>query len=73
MKKVIILEEALIGYTLNGAYASFDEHIKGSLEAGKLADFIVLDKDLFSIKTEEITGVAVLNTYVGGIEVFGID
>jgi len=62
----ITLEEALIGYTVNGAYASFDEDRKGSLEAGMLADFVVLDKDLFTIDPETIQEVKVLQTFVGG-------
>ncbi|MFC2117701.1 amidohydrolase [Bacteroidota bacterium] len=66
----IKLEEALIGYTMNGAYASFEENIKGSLEPGKLADFVVLDQDLFSIDALHITDVKVLCTYVGGTRVF---
>lgn len=66
----ITLEEALIGYTLNGAYASFDEDLKGSLEEGKLADFIILDTDLFTIDPMDIKSVSVINTYVGGVEVF---
>ncbi|MBT3244371.1 MAG: amidohydrolase [Bacteroidetes bacterium] len=66
----ISLEEALIGYTLNGAYASFDEDVKGSLEEGKLADFVVLDKDLFSINHMEIQNVNVLFTYTGGSLVY---
>ena len=65
----ITLEEALIGYTLNGAYTSFDEDIKGSLEVGKLADFIVLDNDLFTIDPEQIIDVNVLYTYLGGAEI----
>ncbi len=65
----ISLEEALKAYTLDAAYASFEEDIKGSLEVGKLADFVVLGKDLFSIDAKEIKDVEVLNTFVGGVDV----
>ncbi|MCK5821621.1 MAG: amidohydrolase, partial [Bacteroidales bacterium] len=66
----ISLEEALIAYTLDAAYASFEENIKGSLEVGKLADFVILDQNLFSIAVEEIANVEVVSTFVGGKLVF---
>jgi len=67
----ITLEEALKAYTLDAAYASFEEDIKGSLETGKLADFVILDQDLFSIDADDIIDVKVLSTYIGGQMVFG--
>jgi predicted amidohydrolase YtcJ len=57
-------------YTLNAAYASFEENIKGSLEKGKLADFVVLEKDLTTIDPVDIWDVKVLRTVVGGQTVF---
>ena len=66
----INVEEALRAYTINAAYASFEENIKGSLEPGKLADFVVLDKDLTSIPPEEIKDVRVMRTYIGGKQVY---
>jgi predicted amidohydrolase YtcJ len=69
----ITVEEALIAYTINAAYASFDEKIKGSLEPGKLADFVVIDKDLTKIKPNEIIDSKVLQTWVGGIKIFDIN
>ncbi len=66
----IAVEEALRAYTINGAFASFEEGIKGSLEAGKLADFVVLDKNLLAIDPAEIKDVRVVSTFVGGIQVF---
>lgn len=53
----ISVEEAIKGYTINNAYASFEEDIKGSIEPGKLADFVVLDNDILSIDPTEIKNV----------------
>jgi predicted amidohydrolase YtcJ len=66
----ITVEQALLAYTRNAAYASFDENIKGTLTPGKLADFVVLSDDLRTIEPEQIRNVRVLNTWVGGKEVF---
>jgi len=66
----IAVEEALRAYTINAAYASFEENIKGSLEPGKLADFVVLEKDITTIPPPEIKDVAVLMTVVGGKAVY---
>ena len=46
--------EALESYTINGAYAAFEEDIKGSIEIGKLADFTVLDQDILTIEEDKI-------------------
>ena len=59
-------DEALRSWTIEGAYAGFEEKIKGSLEPGKLADFILLDRDLFKIEPSEIDKTEVLITVVGG-------
>jgi len=69
----INVESALRAYTLDAAYASFEEDIKGSLKPGKLADFVVLGTDLFSIAPEKIKDVEVVATYVGGKAVFNVD
>jgi predicted amidohydrolase YtcJ len=66
----ITVEQALHAYTSNAAYASFEEQIKGKLERGKLADFVVLEKDITTIPAAEIKTVKVLATYVGGKTVF---
>lgn len=66
----ITLEEALKAYTVDAAYASYEEGIKGSLEVGKLADFVLLDKDLSAIPPGDIASVQVLETVVGGKLVF---
>ena len=58
--------EALTSYTLSGAYAAFEEDIKGSLTPGKLADITVLSKDIMTISEEEIPSTEVMYTIVGG-------
>jgi predicted amidohydrolase YtcJ len=67
----ITVERALKAYTSGGAYAAFEENIKGTLEAGKLGDFVILDQDLFKVAPEKISEVKVVATYVGGKKVFG--
>jgi len=58
--------EALRSYTINGAYTSFEEEIKGSLTPGKLADITVLSKDILTVPEEEIPTTEVVYTIVGG-------
>ena len=59
-------EEALRSYTINNAYAAFEEHLKGSLTKGKLADIVVLSKDIMTIPEEEILNTKVDYTILGG-------
>jgi predicted amidohydrolase YtcJ len=59
-------EEALRCYTINGAYATFEEKIKGSIEVGKLADLAILAEDLNQIKPERIKDIPIVATMVGG-------
>jgi len=66
----IAVEQALHAYTTAGAYASFEEHRKGRLEAGMLADFVVLDRDLTTSEPVGIRDAQVLYTVVGGEVVF---
>jgi predicted amidohydrolase YtcJ len=66
----ISVEEAIKGYTMNAAYAEFSEKEKGSIEAGKLADLVVLDRSLFKIKPEDIRSTQVLMTIVDGKIIF---
>jgi hypothetical protein len=63
-------EQALRGMTIWAAYAQFEEKEKGSLEKGKNADFVVLDKDLLKAEREELLQTKVLNTVVNGKLVF---
>ena len=62
----ITVEQALTLYTRNGAYVGFEEQDKGTLEPGKFADFIVVDRDVLHIPAMELKDVKVLRTYVGG-------
>jgi len=62
----ISVEEAVRAYTLNGAYVEFAETAKGTIEAGKLADLVVLDRDIFTIPPEAIAGVQVRMTVFDG-------
>lgn len=66
----ISVNQALKAYTIDAAYASFDEKNRGSLEKGKLADLVVLDQNIFTIAPEKIRQVKVVNTIVGGKMVF---
>ncbi|MBE3130121.1 MAG: amidohydrolase [Acidobacteria bacterium] len=59
-------EEALRSYTINGAYAGFEEGTKGSLSVGKLADITVLDRDILTCPDDDIPGTGVLYTIIGG-------
>jgi predicted amidohydrolase YtcJ len=64
------LEDTIRGYTLGAAFAGRREKTEGSLEPGKLADFILLDRDLFKIEPSEIDKTEVLITVVGGKVVY---
>ena len=63
-------EEALRMFTLDAAFSVFDEDLKGSLEPGKLADIVVLSKDIMTIPAEEILTTEVLMTFLGGKMVY---
>jgi len=65
-EQAISVKDALRLYTTNGAFASFEETVKGSIEPGKLADMVVLDRDILTIPEEEIMDVKVEATIVGG-------
>jgi len=66
----ITVQEALIAYTISAAYASFDEHRKGTLEPGKFADFVILDRDILSVPPETIKETKIIMTVVGGKVVY---
>lgn len=66
----ITTEDALLAYTKNAAFASFDDKFKGTLEAGKLADFVVISENILKTDPVTIKEVSILQTYVGGKKVF---
>jgi hypothetical protein len=70
MENALNREEALRGISIWAAKSNFEENEKGSLEKGKLADFIILDKDLMTIPAKEVLKTSVLATYVGGEKVY---
>ena len=59
-------KQALRGFTLDAAYSGFQEHMIGSLEVGKKADFIIIDRDIFAIEPSLIRDTRVLQTWVNG-------
>ena len=63
-------EEALKMYTINNAYASFEEDLKGSIEKGKLADLVVLSQDILTCHEDSIRVIRPLLTVVNGETVF---
>ncbi|MFX1450642.1 MAG: amidohydrolase [Promethearchaeota archaeon] len=69
-EQCISMEEALKTYTINGAYASFEEDIKGSIEEGKLADLVILNKNPFKVSNDEIKEIQVLETIIRGKTVY---
>lgn len=66
MENALSRLEALKGMTIWGAKGIFEEKEKGSLEKGKWADFIILDKDLMKVNESELLQISVLKTFVGG-------
>jgi hypothetical protein len=69
----LALPDALAAYTISGAYANHQERETGSLETGKAADLIVLNKNLFSIPAAEIHSTKCVLTILDGTEVFRDD
>jgi predicted amidohydrolase YtcJ len=66
----ITVDDALRVNTINGAYASHEESIKGSISPGKLADFVILAQDLHQIDPERIKDIPVVRTVVGGVTAY---
>ncbi len=66
IENALTREETLKGMTIWGAYANFEENEKGSIEIGKFADFIVLDKDIMNVEIDAVPSAKVLKTFVGG-------
>ncbi|MFX1593000.1 MAG: amidohydrolase, partial [Promethearchaeota archaeon] len=69
-EQCIPMMEALKSYTINAAYAAFEEDIKGSIEVGKLADLVILDKNPLEVSKDKIKDIQVLETIIRGKTVF---
>jgi predicted amidohydrolase YtcJ len=69
-EQTITREQALRMWTINGAYLSFEEASKGSIEAGKLADMVVISKDILRCPVDEIRDIEALLTMVDGKVVY---
>ena len=68
--QAMTLTEALRCFTLDAAYTGHQEDTVGSLEVGKQADFIVIDRDMFTIPAQDIHKIGVLQTWVAGRQVY---
>jgi len=66
MENALTREEALKGMTIWAAYSNFEEEEKGSIEAGKFADFIILNQDIMQVEVNLIPKTKVIQTYIGG-------
>ena len=69
-EEALTREETLKGMTIWAAYSNFEEHEKGSIEVGKLADFTVLEKDIMTIPEDEIPNIKVAATFINGEKVY---
>ena len=65
-KQKVTVEEAIKVGTIHGAYASYEEHLKGSIEPGKLADLVVLGQDPNKVDPMELINIPIERTMVGG-------
>ena len=70
MENALTREQAMRAMTIWSAFANFEEKERGSIEAGKMADFVILEEDLMKIPKEKLRNVKVLNTFVGGEKVY---
>jgi len=73
LSESISVEDAVKCYTINPAFASFEEKIKGSIEVGKLADFVILNKNIFKINKNEIVNVKIEQTIFDGEIIYDAD
>ena len=69
-EEALTREQAIRFYTINNAYLLFQDQQTGSLEAGKLADFIIVDQDILKCPVDAFKNTQVLRTYLGGKLVF---
>jgi len=70
MQNGLSREETLKGMTIWAAYGNFEEEEKGSIEPGKFADFVILDKNIMEVDIDEVPEIKVLGTYVNGEKVY---
>jgi hypothetical protein len=69
-EEAVTREEAIRMYTINGAYLTFEEKTKGSLELGKLADMIIIDRDILTCPIDKIKDTKIIRTILGGRTVY---
>ena len=69
-ENVLSREETLKGMTIWAAFSNFEENEKGSIEVGKLADFVILNQDLMTIEDERIPNTKATATYINGEKVY---
>jgi predicted amidohydrolase YtcJ len=69
MENALTREETLKGMTIWAAYANFEENEKGSIESGKFADFVILDKNIMAVEAKEIPYIKAIATYINGIKI----
>jgi predicted amidohydrolase YtcJ len=67
MENALSREETLKGMTIWAAHANFEENEKGTIEPGKFADFIILNKDIMTVNEKEIPNLKVEATYIDGV------
>jgi predicted amidohydrolase YtcJ len=72
-EEALSIEQALLGFTRNAAFGWFKEDLMGAIEVGKLADFVVVDKDILGGEGNELRDVVVRETWVGGKRVHPLD
>jgi predicted amidohydrolase YtcJ len=70
IENALTRQEALKAMTIWSAYSNFEEKERGSIEKGKMADFVILEEDIMKIPNEKLRNVKVLQTFVGGERVF---
>ena len=68
--EAITFDECIKGMTIWAAFANFEENLKGSIEPGKLADFVVLEKDIMTAPENELREIKISGTFVGGKKVY---
>jgi predicted amidohydrolase YtcJ len=69
----VSIDEAMRIGTINGAYASYEEQMKGSITAGKFADFVMLEQDPHKVEPDRLKDIRIMRTVVGGKTVFQQD